>query len=264
LISAKPLILLPIGSLARVLLLLLQHLYLLVGVLPVPTRSRPPPPEVSMRHSFRLLAFGLAGAVLTAPFMAAHADLITNGGFETGQLSSGGYVYENGTYQNWTYSGNAVLINTGSGSPWITSGQTGSGGNQVAGVQTTGSIAQTFTAGITGSYMVSWLDAGRGYQGGSGAQTYIVSLVDNTTALTVSSLSLNTTSGSNFAAESLTGLLSLKAGDSYTLTFKGQDTADETALIDNVNVGQVPEPATLTLFGAGLAGLGWIRRRKAT
>lgn len=216
-----------------------------------------------MRHSFHLFAFGLAGAVLTAPFMAAHAGLITNGGFETGQLSSGGYVYENGTYQNWTYSGNAVLINTASGNPWTTSDQTGYSGNQVAGVQQTGSIAQTFTASITGSYLVSWLDAGRSYLGGnSGAQTYLISLVDNTTALTVSSLSLSTTSDSNFKAEALS-LLSLKAGDSYTLTFKGQDTADETALIDNVNVSQVPEPATLTLFGAGLAGLGWIRRRKA-
>lgn len=216
-----------------------------------------------MRHSFHLLALGLAGALLAAPFTAAHADLITNGGFETGQLSSGGYVYENGLSNNWVYSGNAVLINTGSGSPWIVASQTGYGGDQVGGVQTTGSIAQTFTANITGTYLVSWLDAGRGYQGGSGAQTYIVSLVDNTTALTISSLSLNTTSGSAFSAESLTGLLSLKAGDSYTLTFKGQDTADETALIDNVSVSQVPEPATLTLFGAGLAGLGWMRRRKA-
>jgi hypothetical protein len=218
-----------------------------------------------MRHSFHLLALGLAGALLAAPFTAARADLITNGGFETGQLSNGGYVYENGTFNSWTYSGNAVLINTTGGNPWISpNSQTGFGGDQVVGVQTTGSIAQTFTASITGSYMVSWLDAGRiNYFGSAGAQTYLVSLVDNTTALTVSSLSLNTTSGSVFSAESLTGLLSLKAGDSYTLTFKGQDTADETALIDNVSVSQVPEPATLTLFGAGLAGLGWMRRRKA-
>jgi hypothetical protein len=213
-----------------------------------------------MRNSFKVIT--LAGALLTAPLVAAHADLIVNGGFEAGQLSAGSYAYPAGTYQNWTYTGNGVLINTAGPSPWISSGQTGYGGDQVVGVQTTGSIAQTFTANITGSYLVSWLDAGRLGTGG-GNQTYIVSLLDNTTASSVGSLTLSTVAGSNFNTESLTGLMNLVAGNSYTLSFTGQDTQDETALIDNVSVKQVPEPATLSLFGAGLAGLGWLRRRKA-
>jgi len=32
--------------------------------------------------------------------------------------------------------------------------------------------------------------------------------------------------------------------------------------VDNIAFGQVPEPATLALFGAGLLGLGALRRRK--
>ena len=33
--------------------------------------------------------------------------------------------------------------------------------------------------------------------------------------------------------------------------------------IDNINVSTVPEPATLALFGLGLAGIGFSRRKKA-
>jgi hypothetical protein len=218
-----------------------------------------------MRLSVHAPAAALAVAFLAAPLMSAQANLLANGGFEAGQLSAGAYNYVGATRDSWTYAqasvGGGLLINVGGGGgPWVNGGQTGYGGTQVGGIQGLGSIAQTFNAVYNGTYTVSWLDAGRGSTAG-GAQTYIASLYDNTIASSVGSLSLNTSFGSIFNAESFSA--SLKAGDNYTLAFTGQDNVDQTALIDNVNVSQVPEPATLLLFGTGLAGLGWMRRRKA-
>ncbi len=61
------------------------------------------------------------------------------------------------------------------------------------------------------------------------------------------------------------------SSDTFTVTFGGPTTqTDESWGIDNVivtidsyNGVPVPEPATLTIFGIGLAGLGYMRRRRA-
>ncbi len=54
-------------------------------------------------------------------------------------------------------------------------------------------------------------------------------------------------------------------GETMTLGYTSLGTGGVSTHIDQVTLvvdAQVPEPATLTLFGLGLAGLGFARRRK--
>lgn len=48
----------------------------------------------------------------------------------------------------------------------------------------------------------------------------------------------------------------------FTITVSGTKLEDQHLIIDNVSITPVPEPATMLLFGAGIAGLAAVRRRK--
>jgi hypothetical protein len=217
------------------------------------------------RSSAAIPLAGLALALLASP--PAHAqNLINDGSFEDTQLSSASYDYVGGTLNDWLYSGYAVLINVAQGSPWIDPTQmTGYDGNQVAGVQLTGSISQVFAATTTGPLDVTWLDNARP----GNTQNYTVSLTNNGTGAVVASETLTVTSGPTFTPESLAA--TLVAGANYTLTFQGVDTAvspgaDETALIDNIDVGGAPAPVIgglpLMLSVPFFAAFAWLYRRR--
>lgn len=184
---------------------------------------------------------------------AGATNLLTNGSFEAPNLGTGGYTYPSGTLDSWTYNG-AALINGQGGSAWYPSQPApppGFVGGQFAGLQSTSWLAQTFNA-TGGTLNVDWLSGGRPYSYGccNGDQTYTVS-IDGTVEGTYS-----TVSGQAFAPESF-NVHGLTAG-AHTLTFKGLDTVDETAFIDNVSasVTSAPEPAVWALMLVGFAGLG--------
>jgi hypothetical protein len=123
-------------------------------------------------------------------------------------------------------------------------------------LQSTSTLSQTFT--MVGTTLdVSWLAGGRPFFGSfNGDQTYQVQL--NGTSLG----SFSTVSGEAFGAHSLV-VGGLTNGASYTLSFNGQATTDETSFIDKVSAtGAVPEPAAWGLMILGFGGAGAMLRRQ--
>jgi hypothetical protein len=225
--------------------------------------NRSPLRSVIAQSSAAAVIAGLGLCLLASP--AARAQILTDGGFETTQLSSGSYEYVGGMLNGWLYSGLGVLINVGDGSPWTNPEiQTGYGGNQVAGIQNTGALSQMFAAPATGVFDLTWVDDARpGYS----PQNYTVSLFDNSTSTTVASQTLNVTPGPTFALESLDA--DLVGGDTYTVTFQGLGSdppGDATAFIDNVDLSAAPAPVLgvlpLPLSAAFFAGFVWLHRRR--
>jgi len=214
-----------------------------------------------------------AAAVVIAGLLSASAasatPLVVNGSFEAPALGSTPYMYPFGLASSWTYGGSA-LVNTSVGAnAWYGgSAPAGYDGLQFAALQGTSSLSQIFNAATAGSATVSWLAAGRPDFGGPGAgiagdQTYDVFLNGNLLG------AYATSSGQAFTLASTIG--NILAGLN-TLSFVGTDlsrTGDQTSFIDLVSVESiastdVPEPITLAIFGAALAGMAMTtRRRKA-
>lgn len=206
-----------------------------------------------------LVKASLLTLLLSAGFAQASTELISNGGFETNNLSNNnnGYAYAGlVTADAWSFLGGAgvSLNNTAWGA------NTPAPSTAFAFLQNTASISQTFTTATASNFTVAFDLAERTNFGTTG-QVVGVSLDGKA----ISQFDVSAANG--WAAESF-GALNVGAGV-HTLTFTGlnpKNESDTTGFIDNVSViaAPVPEPETYAMMLAGLGLLGFVsRRRKA-
>jgi len=204
-----------------------------------------------------LVKASLVALLLSAGLAQASTELISNGGFETNNLSSfgNGYAYAGQvTADAWSFLGGAgvSLNNTAWG------GSTPAPSTAFAFLQNTASISQTFTTTASSNFTVAFDLAERTNYGSTG-QAIGVSLDGKALS------QFNVSAASGWAAESF-GALNIGAGV-HTLTFTGlnpNNESDTTGFIDNVSVmaAPVPEPETYGMLLAGLGLLGFVYRRK--
>ena len=214
--------------------------------------------------------------LLASASAASSAELLSNGSFELPALGGTAYDYPGNpdlvtanpnnypaTVNDWTYGGSAIVNTSVGANAWYGgAAPAGYDAIQFAALQAGSSLSQIFNSGAAGLGNLSWLSGGRpDLNSVGGNQSYNVFLNGNLLG------TYFTTDGQAFTLESFANA-SLLAG-SNTLNFVGLSTADETAFIDKVSVDlktvriTVPEPMTLGLFAAGLAGIAARRRRKA-
>ncbi len=190
--------------------------------------------EAAGAHTIEILGLDPQGGDNTAlvdevSFVAVQANQPTDPGFETPSEGSGTTAYKyDPTGSAWTFSGYAGL--TGNASSFTADNPNAPQGSQVAFIQITGSISQSFTV-APGIYDVNLLAAQRGI--GSSNQTIQV-FVDGQL---VSSINPTGTSYASYTS----GSFVIGTGGSHTLTFQGLDPlgGDNTALIDEVSVQNV-------------------------
>ncbi len=190
--------------------------------------------EPAGAHTIEILGLDPHGGDNTAlvdevSFVAVQANQPSDPGFETPAEGSGTTAYKyDPTGSAWTFSGYAGL--TGNASSFTADNPNAPQGSQVAFIQITGSISQSFTV-APGIYDVNLLAAQRGI--GSSNQTIQV-FVDGQL---VSSVNPTGTSYASYTS----GSFVIGTGGSHTLTFQGLDPlgGDNTVLIDEVSVQNV-------------------------
>jgi PEP-CTERM motif len=189
----------------------------------------------------RMQRYALAGLLACWGASGAHADLVTNGGFETGDFTG------------WTVSANATGVE-----PIGILGYTTHSGNYYAALgDTTGSypygtLSQTITDTAGQTLTLSYWLASNGTQ-----PSYFDATWDGTTLPGSIVTNLPTQPYTEYS-------FTVTTTGSDVLLFPEQNIPNYLAL-DDVSLtpgsSSVPEPISIVLFGTGLFGLGLVGRR---
>jgi hypothetical protein len=220
-----------------------------------------------MKNSFVLPAVLVLSAITPLSPLSAQ---IADGSFETQAPaeiggSNPGYCYGNGggggafecanINSPWfAASGGGYQLETNSAWP----GTPTPDGSYYAFIQNGGSVNQQFSVGVTGTYVIDFLVAGRDNQQYTGNEFYEV-LLDGSPIFSDS-----TVTSQPFTART-TNPFDLVAGTLYSLSFHGLNfTGDNTAYIDAVSLSPagVPEPSTWAMMLLGLGAIGVTARRR--
>jgi PEP-CTERM motif len=190
----------------------------------------------------------IAASLLLAT-AGAHANLVTNGTFDSPNLSTGSFSQVTAlsfSDLNWGFysggSGVTKLVDTG--------------GNQFAQIASGDILYSSFSVTTSGQYNIGFDFQGSGLWGLTGS---------NWSPTVVAPTYLTPSAGWTSATG---GAVSLVAGDSYKIYFGGMVTPPQfysTLSLDNVSVNAVtavPEPEGYAMMVAGLGALGLMSRRR--